>query len=280
MANKKRSFLRFPNFCRKAVTLSYDDGVRYDERLLDIMTKNGLKGTFNINSGYYGEDDTYLRLTKEKAYKLFTSYDCEIASHGQRHLSLTEVDPIIALKDIMYDKKELETTFNRFVDGFVFANGFVSDEMVELVGRCGFKYARTTASSYGFDIPTNWLKLEPTCRHADPRLMELVDEFLKDYEGRHFWWQFPKLFYLWGHSYEFNNDNNWEIIENFAKKVGNRDDVWYATNVEVYDYVKAFDNLVFSVSGERVYNPSNIDVYICYFGKDYLIKKGQTVELN
>ena len=280
MANKKRSFLRFPDFKRKAVTLSYDDGVRYDENLLKIITPYGLKCTFNINSGYYGEDDTYLRLTKEKAYKLFTSYDCEIASHGQRHLSLTEVDPIIALKDIMYDKKELETTFNRFVDGFVFANGFVSDEMVELVGRCGFKYARTTASSYGFDIPTNWLKLEPTCRHADPRLMELVDDFLTDKVDRHYWWQFPKLFYLWGHSYEFNDNNNWEIIENFAKKVGNRDDVWYATNIEVVNYVTAFDNLVYSVSGDRVYNPSNIDLYICYFGKDYLVPKGETVELK
>ena len=280
MTGKKRSFLRFPGFKRKAVTLSYDDAVRYDEKLLEIITPYGLKCTFNINSGFYGEDDTYLRLTKEKAYKLFTSYDCEIASHGARHLSLTEVDKVIALKDIIEDRRELEKTYKKLVQGFVFANGFISEEMFEYVRSCGFKYARTTLSSYNFDIPTDWIRLSPTCRHRDPKLMELVDDFLTDKVDRHYWWQSPKLFYLWGHSYEYNDDNNWEVIENFAKKVGNRDDVWYATNIEVVDYVTAFDNLVFSVSGERVYNPSDIDVYICYFGKDYLIKKGQTVEFD
>ena len=166
------------------------------------------------------------------------------------------------------------------VNGFVFANGFISDELIDLVARCGFKYARTTDSTHSFEIPNNWLKLEPTCRHRDPKLMELAEEFLQDREGIHFWWQFPKLFYLWGHSYEYNDDNNWEVIENFAKKVGNREDVWYATNIEVVEYVTAFDNLVFSVSGDRVYNPSSIDVYICYFGKNYLIPKGETVELK
>ncbi len=277
---KKRSFLRFPNFKNKAVTLSYDDGVRYDEKLLNIITPYGLKCTFNINSGYYGEDDTCLRMTKEKAYKLFTSYDCEIASHGQRHLSLTEVSPVMAIKDILLDKRDLETTYNRLVSGFVFANGFISDEVIELVKDCGFKYARSTVSSYSFDIPNDWLRLSPTCRHCDPKLMELTEEFLNDREGIHFWWQLPKLFYLWGHSYEFNDDNNWEVIENFAKKVGGREDVWYATNIEVYEYVTAFDNLVYSVNGDRVYNPSCIDVYICYFGKNFLIPKGETVELK
>ncbi len=280
MADKKRSFLRFPDFKRKAVTLSYDDAVRYDEKLLEIITPYGLKCTFNVNSNAYGSDDTCLRMPKEKAYKLFTSYDCEIASHGARHLSLTEVDKVIALKDIIEDRRELEKTYKKLVQGFVFANGFISEEMFEYVRSCGFKYARTTLSSYNFDIPTDWIRLSPTCRHVDPKLMELVDDFLTDNVDRHYWWQSPKLFYLWGHSYEFNNDNNWEVLENFAKKVGNRDDVWYATNIEVVDYVTAFDNLVFSVSGERVYNPSDIDVYICYFGKEYLIKKGQTVEFD
>lgn len=32
-------FLRFPNFRNKALTLSYDDGVIHDKRLLEIMSK-------------------------------------------------------------------------------------------------------------------------------------------------------------------------------------------------------------------------------------------------
>ena len=46
---KKRCFLLFPNFLDKAVTLSYDDGVRQDIRLIDIMKKNKLILTFCNN---------------------------------------------------------------------------------------------------------------------------------------------------------------------------------------------------------------------------------------
>ncbi len=35
------------------------------------------------------------------------------------------------------------------------------------------------------------------------------------------------LFYLWGHSYEFEADENWNVIEEFAAYTGNRDEIWY-----------------------------------------------------
>ena len=50
----KYNFLRFPQGKEKAITLSYDDGVVEDERLVEIMRSNGVKGTFNINTGLYG----------------------------------------------------------------------------------------------------------------------------------------------------------------------------------------------------------------------------------
>ena len=34
------TFLRFPDFRRKAVTLSYDDGVKYDRQLMGIMDRH------------------------------------------------------------------------------------------------------------------------------------------------------------------------------------------------------------------------------------------------
>ena len=37
----------------KVLTLSYDDGVVQDIRLIEIMDKYGIKGTFNISSGLY-----------------------------------------------------------------------------------------------------------------------------------------------------------------------------------------------------------------------------------
>ena len=43
-------FMRFPGGAYKVVTLSYDDNVEEDVRLVEIMKKHGLKGTFNLNS--------------------------------------------------------------------------------------------------------------------------------------------------------------------------------------------------------------------------------------
>ena len=43
----------------------------------------------------------------------------------------------------------------------------------------------------------------------------------------------PQLFYVWGHSYEFEDNNNWEIIERFCEYMAGRDDIFYGTNEEV-----------------------------------------------
>ena len=50
--------MRFPQGKKKALTLSYDDGVEQDVKLIEIMRKNGLKGTFNLNSGLYAPEGT------------------------------------------------------------------------------------------------------------------------------------------------------------------------------------------------------------------------------
>ena len=88
------------------------------------------------------------------------------------------------------------------------------------------------------------------------------------------------MFYLWGHSFEFNNNSNWEVIENFAKKVGGREDVWCCTNGELYDYVKAFERLEFSADGKIIQNHSDIDLYLSYYGKNVLVKACQNTKIN
>ena len=76
-----------------------------------------------------------------------------------------------------------------------------------------------------------------------------------------------------------NDKNNWEVIENFTEKLGNREDIWYATNIEIYDYVKAYENLQTSVDKKIVHNPSAIDVWVYIDGKTYVVKGGETFYL-
>jgi hypothetical protein len=103
--------------------------------------------------------------------------------------------------------------------------------------------------------------------------MELADLFLStETDGE----TEPKLFYVWGHSYEFNDNGNWEIIENFAEKIGNKKDVWYATNIEVYEYIEAYRHILYSNDGKTVYNPSGKDIYVSVNGKSVILLAGKT----
>lgn len=273
-------YIRFPGFKQKALTFSYDDGTRQDKRLIDIMLKNGLKGTFNINSGLF--DDSYNgeekgRMTKEESLNLYLSSGMEIAVHGYKHASLASVDTSLALNDIIIDRKELESMFKRVITGMAYANGSYNDEVVELLKKAGISYARTTHSTGKFDIPTDWLRLNPTCHHNDPKLMEFARDFVEGKEHWYYWARTLKMFYVWGHSYEFDDNDNWANFENFAEYIGNREDVWYATNGEIYNYLKACESLRFSFDGSLVSNYSSIDIYIDYIDQKRILPAGKTV---
>ena len=270
------TFLRFPEFRRKAVTLSYDDGVREDKRLVEILNKNGLKGTFNINSELFA---TYRRMTKEEIVELFADSPHEIAIHGARHLSLPDVDEAVATRDVITDRENLEKQFGRIIKGMAYANGATNDQTVQILKNCGINYARTGVATEDFRLPEEWLRMPTTCHHNHPRLMELAKQFIEAEEIGYYWSNKPMLFYLWGHSYEFADYNNWEVIEEFAEYVGNRQDIWYATNGEICDYVQAYTRLEYSADGQIIHNPTDKDIYLCYYQKNVLVPAAKTIRV-
>ena len=272
--------LRFPGFKTKAVTLSYDDGVCYDKPLIEIMSKYGLKGTFNINSGFIAKESGGRKLSAAEAIDLYDGSGNEVAVHGERHLSLGVVDPAVAVRDVIRDREALEDIFGRVIKGMAYANGSVSDSVVEILKNCGIEYSRTTVSTEKTAVPTDWLRMPATCHHNNPRLMEITEKFLEEKPARYYWGNQAQLLYVWGHSYEFNDNDNWSVIENFCKHVGGRDNVFYATNGEIYDYVKAYKSLRVSVNGKMIHNPTATDVYVNDYGKDVLIKGGEFVKID
>ncbi|MCH5250493.1 MAG: polysaccharide deacetylase family protein [Lachnospiraceae bacterium] len=275
--------MRFPQGMKKALTLSYDDGVEQDARLINIMKKNGLRGTFNLNSGRYrAEGTTYepgevqRRLSEKEATQLYKDSGMEVAVHGLTHPFLERIPDNLCIAEIVKDRENLEKQFGAIVRGAAYPYGTYSDKVVDIMRMSGIAYARTTLSTENFDIPQDWLRLNPTCHHINPALKELATEFVEERRRDR---GYPLLFYLWGHSYEFEKDDNWEVIERFASYVGGRKDIWYATNIEIYEYVEAYKSLVFSMDGERVYNPSCIEIYLEADGKKCSIAPGETLEL-
>ncbi len=275
-------YLRFPGGKRKALTLSYDDGVEQDVQLIRLLEKYGVKCTFNLNSGCYPPEGTtypagtiHRRMPESSVSTLYKNSLAEVAGHSFTHPFLDQLAPSQAMKEIVDDRIALEKQFGKMVRGFAYPYGTYNDTVIELLRAAGFVYARTVESHHSFRLPKNWLRLGATCHHDDPMLMELAEKFVSQTPERDSW-----LFYLWGHSYEFEQHNNWNVIEGFLKAVSGKEDIWYATNLEIYDYCKAYERLIVSADGKTVYNPSVCSVW-CQFDDEIVeIGAGKTVLIH
>ncbi len=277
-------FMRFPGGRIRALTLSYDDAVEEDVRLIDIMKKHGLKGTFNINSSFRLTPDRVehnnakpwaRRMTYEQVSELYAQDGIEVAVHGYSHPFLETLPPAQVALEVLEDRKALEAQFGTIVRGMAYPQGTYSDEVVSVLKSCGIVYSRAVTSTEEFGLPDNWLVWQPTIHHTKKHLFDVVQKFFDKPNDRH-----PYLFYLWGHSYEFARDQNWDVIERFAEMMGGREEIWYATNIEIYDYVEAFRRLQFSVGMTRVHNPSAIPLWFSLHQKLWCVEPGQTVTIE
>lgn len=272
----------FPGGKRKALTFSYDDGVVQDRRLVDLMRHYGVKGTFNLNSGLLGRDSSMTingklvdvsTITLHEIPVLYQSF--EVATHAAEHSALIGSGSA-ALNEIMEDRKVLEKVVPYFVRGHAYPFGLYDENAVAMLMAAGIVYARTVNSTKNFELPGNFLAWNPTCHHNDSELMNLAQEFCEneDIFGQ------PQLFYVWGHSYEFDADQNWEVIETLLAYIsGFKEKIWMATNGDIVDYVTAYHNLIFSADGKKVYNPSVKTIWMESLGKIYEIPADGTITI-
>ena len=272
-------FIRWPGFLKKALTLSYDDGVVQDQRLAAIMDANGIKGTFNINGRDFTENRpaifSHEQLSLSQALELYNTPNHEIALHSYSHPFLSHMPAGNAAWEIVKDREVLEELFGTIVRGMAYPMGAYNDDVVTTLRQCGVVYARTVQATHDFKVPTDWLRWHPTCHHRDKELNNLCDRFLDLQIG----FRMPQLFYLWGHSYEFDNKDNWDVIETFCEKMGGREDIWYATNMEIYEYMTAGRSIVASVDGTRLYNPAAMTLYLETEKGNVLLRPGETKQI-
>jgi len=223
----------------KAVTFSYDDGVTQDIRLIEILNKYNLKCTFNLNSGFLGIEGHLIREaarvdpTKVKAEDVRKIYEGhEIAAHTVTHPSLSECSVDEIIHQVEDDRLRLSELAGYEVVGMAYPNGshVVNDTVVNTVREhTGIKYARTTTSTYNFDLQENLIYFNPTVHHHREwdALFSLGRKFIDLKPDK------PQIYYIWGHAYEFDIHNTWDRFEEFCKMISGHDDIFYGTNKEV-----------------------------------------------
>lgn len=218
---------------RKALTFSYDDGIEQDRKLVEIFNKYGMKATFNLNTGIQTPESNFEiegvyinRMKQEGLEELYRGH--EIATHGLTHAASTGMTKEQLDKEFLTDMSNIERIYGTYPVGMAYAYGCVDDEVVKYLKSIGIKYGRTVEASHSFEIPKEPLKLKATCHHDDDMLFELAEKFLKAEPKENE----QMLFYVWGHSYEFDVNNNWDRIEEFCKMMSGKADIFYGTNRE------------------------------------------------
>lgn len=222
----------------KAVTFSYDDCTMQDIRLVELFNKYHVKATFNVNSGLLGQKGELIRkgvkvghnkLQANEIKKVYEGH--EVAVHTLTHPLLQQIeDDNEIIRQIEEDRKNLEKLVGYKICGMAYPmNGDNADRVAEIIREhTAIKYARTTIPTLNFDLQDNLYMFNPTVHHEDyDNLFRLGEEFVKLKTDT------PKLFYIWGHSFEFDIFDEWERFEEFLKLISGKDDIFYGTNTEV-----------------------------------------------
>jgi peptidoglycan/xylan/chitin deacetylase (PgdA/CDA1 family) len=227
----------------KALTFSYDDGVTQDVRLIEMLNKYGLKGTFNLNSGFLGGKGQLVRegvtvghnkVAREDVRHVYAGH--EIAAHTLKHPFLPEIeDEKEIIRQVEEDRLALSELAGYEVVGFAYPGGGINHNkrVADIIRQnTGVKYCRTTDSTHSFDLQSDLFEFNPTVYHHKEwdKLFELGEAFLKMETDR------PQIFYVWGHAYELDIRDEWGRFEEFCKMMAGAKDIFYGTNKEVLTF--------------------------------------------
>ncbi|MDY4041442.1 MAG: polysaccharide deacetylase family protein [Collinsella sp.] len=272
----------------KCFTCSFDDGTVEDARITEMLRDRGLAATFNLNPGLFGQGDDlahvayrvrHEKIARDQIAEVYRGF--EVAVHGYSHARLGSVGKPMAAYEIVRAKAELEEIVREPVRGMawpVSSSPRDRAELSDLVRSCGICYGRTTRRSFDCrGIPEDFLFWDAACSFVQPEMEGVLKRFCGPLEVGSY--QTPYLLYVWGHGYEATGLDAWKALEDLLDAVAGRDDTWSASNIEVFDYVQALRSLVYSSTGEFLYNPSRMDVWLLVDRAPLRIPSGETVSI-
>lgn len=228
---------------KKYFTLSFDDGITQDLRIMEICRKYGFTGiTFNINSGLCGANWDWVgeaigapgtphqRFTKKELMGgVYDGFD--VAVHTLNHPSMKAYDDNLAKlkKEINADARNIYRYTGIYPLGMAWPGGDTeyTDKTIELVAKhTDMGFARAVTSTYDFRLPEYFLKWQPTCSVIDRDVLKYAEDFLNAECTE------DMLFYVWGHGYELDAFDKYDTLEQLIKKMTEDENVVCVSNSE------------------------------------------------
>ena len=263
-APKQIEIPAFPGGKRIAVTTSWDDGVVYDRWVVAALNELGMKGTFNLCSGLFQHTDTLPtdesgeHIAASEVPTLYQGH--EVAVHTCTHPNLLRLDATQIALEVINDRQALEDLVGYPVRGMAYPGGAYNAQVIEILRSLGIVYCRTIGAECTSFPPAEPLAWASTMHILATHPTPLPERWEKCYQNK----RFQGVFYVWGHSYEFDKDR--QRLHELLAPLANKPDVWYCTNIELYDYEAARQRLIIAANRRTCYNPSAQPVTIIVDG--------------
>jgi peptidoglycan-N-acetylglucosamine deacetylase len=283
MSNPRIEIPAFPEGKRFAATFSFDDGDTCDRRIIAAFNQWGLKATFNLNSGLlqhtgqpavekHAGPGGHVKLDASEVAALYQGH--EVAIHASTHPWLERLSESEVVDEVLGDRKALEDLVGYPVRGMAYPFGTYSPRVIAILRSLGIVYSRTTQNAEVCFPPAEPLAW-PSTSHQFAENPTVPERFKA-------WLENPRqqgVFFVWGHGFEFQNRQEWEALERIYKPLAGHAEVWYCTNIQLFDYETARQRLVIAANRKTAFNPSGIPVWVNVDGKLQAIPAGATVAL-
>lgn len=268
----------FPGNKNMALTFSWDDGVEEDRPLVKFMNEHGLRGTFNLNSGSLGRPDRPANNKRIDASEVASLYQGhEVAIHTVTHPHLAKLDASQIVREVLEDRVALEDIVGYPVRGMAYPYGTFSQQVIDILRTMGIVYARTTQMANPCFPPAEPLAWAATGHMFSQTPENMAERFklMHASPGR------SNVFFVWGHSYEFERSGDrWNEMHSLFEPMAGHDDVWYCTNIELFDYEAARKRIIIAANQKTAHNPSALPVTLLVNREPFVVPGGQTVSLS
>lgn len=241
----------------RIVTTSWDDGDLLDLRVAEILHSRKIVGTFYVPiSGHHGPFSI-----GRSDLRALAAMELEIGAHGLSHVVLPRCSRKALTQEVEASKKCLEDMMGSEVRMFAYPRGRYNNMAIRAVKHAGYAGARTTqmlAQSLSFDpyrMPTT-VHVFP---HSKPDYVRNAAraanfgagwKYLTRLRQVDSWVELAKLlfdsvsqeggiFHLYGHSWEIDELDLWDELEEVLDYVSHREGVFYLSNAEILDYIPA-----------------------------------------
>ena len=145
-------------------------------------------------------------------------------------------------------------------------------EMLKSAGYNSIRKTGAVGATTNFAPPSD--RMRWSYNATNKTLLEYMAEYEKlEDDGE------LKFFAFGVHSHDFENDNNWCDLVEFAKKYGNRpNDFYYASVSDIFEYEDAVKSL--EITEKTIKNPSEITVYLKINGEKTELLPGCTLSIS